>query len=122
MKVRFYLVEKDRIRKIGVDSNMKRKFPGLENTNQTLMIIIFEENQINRVELSNIVFNEDGQWDIDREQMKLKIKNFDILGNKKKYPKIDFKPTLTTKQLDLIKHKVVNDFGIHFWQQIITHI
>ncbi len=121
--MRLYLLEGDKIRRVGLNSQGKRKFTGLAGKNALLINITYTPLSmpvILKVGITVIDFDEEGRWYLDPAEIrKAAYKSDSVFEDKEKTPSnlVRFlpQPKISNKQRELLKAQIVKEFGIATW-------
>ncbi len=123
VKLRFYILEEESIRRAGLDSQGKRKFAGLVCKNALLVSMAFTESNVPvifKIDVTVINFDEEGKWFLDPiEIQKAAIKHETLFEDKSEAPSnlVRFlpQPKLSSKQRELLKARVIKELGVATW-------
>ncbi len=121
--LRYYILEHDRIRRAGLNSQGKRKFAGLAGKSAILVEVIVKASNppvITRICTMVVDFDEEGKWDLNPMEMrKVAYKSAFLFEDKTNAPSnvVHFfpQPKLSSQQLELLKAQVIKEFGIATW-------
>lgn len=123
IKIRLYILEHDRIRKAGLNSQGKRMFTGLGGASAILVEVIIQSLDppvIVRIGTMVIDFDEKGRWYLNPIEMrKVANKSALLFEDDKKEPSnvVHFspQPKLSSQQHELLKAQLIKEFGISTW-------
>ncbi len=123
IKLRYYILEHDRIRIAGINSQGKRKFAGLAGKSAILVEVIIKALNppvITRFGTMVIDFDEEGKWHLNPIEMrKVANKSAFLFEDDNKTPSnvVHFspQPKLSSQQHELLKAQVIKEFGIATW-------
>ena len=120
--LRYYLLKENKIKRIGLDSS-KRSFPDLKGERLILLSLYYskEDMYVSAARLNYILFDEEGKWDflpIEKEAAAVIIDKTLDYDNDNKITYIRPLPELTENQEELLKKRIVKDFGKNTWYQV----
>lgn len=123
IKLRLYILENDRIRRAGLDSQGKRKFAGLAGKNALLVEIIIMALKppiILKIGTTVIDFDEEGKWHLNPMEIRKAVHISEYLFEDKAKAQSNVvrffpQPKISSQQRELLKAQVIKEFGIATW-------
>jgi hypothetical protein len=139
IKTTGFLVEEDQIRKIRVD-RYRGKIPELANSRQLLLLLFYELSATHqqehagrkdpknlfllRSEIVWVVFNGEGEWDLDPvyaksfSELRDELISEILTKEKSEFVQLPVVAKTATLQRVWIKRKIIGYFGKYFWYSL----
>ncbi len=120
--IRFYVITENKVVRVGVDSQKKRRLPPLSGKTALLLELIYlktEPPSLFRSSLALIEFDTLGRWSLSPVEEQRAIRKINQAWDRKleKVPFISG-PRINKTQKALLKERIVKDFDIHFWNSL----
>jgi len=124
--VRFYIITENKIIRVGVESDNKRKLPEFSGKTAIILELFYSKTKplfLLRSNLALIEFDTDGRWNISSTEEQRAVHKIGQAMNSSP-GKVSFisGPRINKKQKVLLKDRIVKDFDIHFWNGLKDNI
>lgn len=124
--IRLYIIAENKIIKVGVDSDKKRRLPEFSGKTAVLLELFYTKTNSPsplRSTLALIEFDVDGRWSISAAEEQRAIHKLGQ-GMNSSFEKVSFirGPKINKYQKGLLKDRIIKDLGIHFWNSLNGNI
>lgn len=124
--IRLYIMTENKIVRVGVDSDNKRKLPKYSGKTAVMLELFYYKTNpptLLRSTLALIEFDIDGRWSISAAEEQRAVHKIGQVMNGSS-EKVSFipGPKINKHQKGLLKERIIKDFGIHFWNSLKDNI